>query len=513
MRGHFGSAVDFITGNERNMQICTGDFDGDGRQDLAFLRYPIQMLTVMRNISSSGNLAFGAPQDIGTVGSGYEPCLVGDIDGDGKADIIANGAQTLFRNISTGTNIDFQRINFAGVGQGNCALQDMDLDGRPDIIFADAASNFVSISRNTGVPGSISFANPSTFFTGQGAYYVSVADMNGDSKPDMAVANQIEGTISILKNMSTTGNLQFVLQTNIQAAANGQGLNSIALGDYNQDGKPDLLAGVMNNGKMRFYQNNSSSELSFFETQLFSDVLSTYQFIPYDINGDSRLDAVLARSNSSPELPGFALLRSIFTGVGPVFASPVFFKSGIYGLRNAIVADLNMDGRPDVATVNATDPVISISLNQIGIAAPEILCGNGNTVLTVANSGTIFQWQQNTGAGFFNISDNANFTGTQTPSLQLSSIPSAWYGYQYRCLINGLPSAPQKLVFATFWTGAVNNNWNNPGNWNCGEVPDTNTDVFINCGIVDVTDTVSCRSLTIRPTAIVNCERAIIITR
>ncbi|MBI3883037.1 MAG: hypothetical protein HY305_02155, partial [Sphingobacteriales bacterium] len=55
---------------------------------------------------------------------------------------------------------------------------------------------------------------------------------------------------------------------------------------------------------------------------------------------------------------------------------------------------------------------------------------------TAAVNGTTYQWQLNAGAGFTNITDNSNYSGTNAKTLQLSNIPSAWSGYQYRCLVD-----------------------------------------------------------------------------
>ena len=127
-------------------------------------------------------------------------------------------------------------------------------------------------------------------------------------------------------------------------------------------------------------------------------------------------------------------------------------------------------------------------------------CADGNLYIQSDIIGTTYQWQQNSGSGFVNIANSATYAGVTTDVLQLKNAPSSWYGYQYRCLVNGISySTAKKIKIATIWTGAVSNSWNNAGNWSCGKVPDANTDVFIYSGVTNnlvVAGSVSCRSLT-----------------
>lgn len=128
------------------------------------------------------------------------------------------------------------------------------------------------------------------------------------------------------------------------------------------------------------------------------------------------------------------------------------------------------------------------------------LCANGNTAIVSNFSGVTYQWQLDAGSGFTNISNNANYTGANTNTLQLNSIPSAWYGYKYRCFINTSYYSRQTVIkFSNTWTGAVSTAWENPANWSCGTVPDVNTDVVITSGVVVVTSNIVIRSLTLGP--------------
>ena len=131
------------------------------------------------------------------------------------------------------------------------------------------------------------------------------------------------------------------------------------------------------------------------------------------------------------------------------------------------------------------------------LSSSNTLCPGGNTILSTNLSGVTYQWQVDTGGGFTDISDDSNYTGTNTPNLQLNNIPSTWYGYEYRCAVDNINCNPVIITFTNTCTGAVDTSWENPVNWSCGEVPDANTDVIINVGTVIVNSNPNIRSLTL----------------
>jgi hypothetical protein len=133
-------------------------------------------------------------------------------------------------------------------------------------------------------------------------------------------------------------------------------------------------------------------------------------------------------------------------------------------------------------------------IQKTGIAA---ICPGGNTSIESSITGSSYQWQVNTGSGFINITDNSNYSGSNSVRLQLNNIPSSWAGYKYRCVVNGLNSNVITLRFTNTWTGMANNNWETAANWSCSSVPDEHTDVVINGGTVIVNSNATCRSLTI----------------
>ena len=103
--------------------------------------------------------------------------------------------------------------------------------------------------------------------------------------------------------------------------------------------------------------------------------------------------------------------------------------------------------------------------------------------------------------GFTNIVDNADYAGTASGTLQLKNIPTSWYGNKYRCVVDFSISNMFEIKFATTWTGTANNSWSNPSNWNCGSLPDSNTDVLISSGTIMINSNITVRSLVLHPGA------------
>ena len=115
--------------------------------------------------------------------------------------------------------------------------------------------------------------------------------------------------------------------------------------------------------------------------------------------------------------------------------------------------------------------------------AANTTCAGTTITYTVPAGSTTYQWQVNNGTGFANISNNTNYAGTNTNSLQIIAAPTSFTGYKYRCVINGVSGAELLLRFNNSWSGALDNNWFTPGNWSCTLVPDQFTDVVIPAGL------------------------------
>ena len=117
--------------------------------------------------------------------------------------------------------------------------------------------------------------------------------------------------------------------------------------------------------------------------------------------------------------------------------------------------------------------------NQTNIS----VCAASSVSLPTTATGATYKWQVNTGNGFVNITNGTIYSGVTSKTLSIANVPGTYYGYQYRCVVNGnTNSQVYTLKFTATWHGTVSNVWENAANWNCGVLPNANTDVLINAG-------------------------------
>lgn len=209
----FSTKLDFTTGT-KPQSISTGDFDRDGRPDIAIANYASNTISLFRNTSVIGTISFATKVDF-TTGQGPISVSTGDFDGDGKLDLaVANAISakvSVFKNTSSVGTISFaSKVDFTtGSGPIYVSKDDLDGDGKIDIAITNNNSGTVSIFRNTCSVGTISFAAKMDFITGTNPQSVTTGDLDGDNKSDLAIANNGSSTISIFKNNGNSGLISF----------------------------------------------------------------------------------------------------------------------------------------------------------------------------------------------------------------------------------------------------------------------------------------------------------------
>jgi hypothetical protein len=375
------------------IHTAIGDLNGDGKPDLVLGNAYSHVISIFQNLSTNGQLtnnSFGTRIDLPAIGGPSDNpygIVAADVNGDGKLDLVAcdrgSNRILIYRNYSSGgtltTNSFAAPLAFAvGADPRYVRVVDLDGDGRPDLVCGCTGAGVVSILQNVGAPGSLttaSFAAHVDLPAGAGARDVAVADLDGDGRPDLAVINADGPSVSIYRNLmtgpGTIGTASFTSQVQLPAPA---GPLTIASGDLDGDGKPDLVIGCWGGTCASVYRNQASPgslSTSSFAARIDFGTAGVVHIVTLgDLNGDTKPDiALVAEMNSN---------MSVFQNL----STPGSFTSSSLGGRvdyatgwnpwGVSVGDLDGDSRPDVVFANCYDGTLSICQNTAPFTNPPV---------------------------------------------------------------------------------------------------------------------------------------------
>lgn len=396
-------------------QTLMGDFNGDGRTDMLFSNTNLGNTPVLyangdgtwkevvgsplTGLNCCLNTKLGLPNDLKT-----SVQLEGDFSGDGRQDIVAvvsgpnlaGGAHSavlyLHRSAGEGAwNSTLRQLDFGSAFFEKMRINvgDFDGDGRADLLFrSDGAGEFyVMFSNGDGTwrkVKSIAPAGTNDWINNKDST-VQVGDYNGDGKHDLAISRKGFTTKPIFFSKGD-GTWATTNTATPDWANNGE---TGTLGDFNGDGKTDIIFGGRSNGPLSVLYAKGNGEWQPMVSTLSQEAQqakATGFCSVGDFNGDGRHDLVYGCAPGSITLTWFYSM-----GNGDWRTSTVPRPDVNLGAGRWLVGDFSGSGRTDVAlrTSLATTMPILFGRTENGERLTTISQGNGT--LTTVNIATLVQ--------------------------------------------------------------------------------------------------------------------------
>ncbi|MCW3108782.1 MAG: hypothetical protein JWQ09_3288 [Segetibacter sp.] len=252
---------------------------------------------------------------------------------------------------------------------------------------------------------------------------------------------------------------------------------------YSIKPKPNLPSGTI-------IKNKASIQFEIFDTVITNEVVNI-------------IDAVLPKSSMLPlpvisPIANFPISWAGIDSIGEIESYSIFVSENGEGFKPYLETSNTSDtfagqaGKTyeficiakDVAGNVETKNTIAEAKTTV-IYVSDSICWGGSTIMVSEKKGSSYRWQVDRELGYQNIGDSTYYSGTAKDTFRITTIPNTDFAhFKYRCIVtksNGVKdtSITHHLQVVSIWTGAVDEAWETDNNWNCGRVPDENTDVFI----------------------------------
>ena len=409
----FLTASTFLSGGEDASAMAVGDVNRDGVPDLVVANECGSVgCGEVEVFLGNGDGTFRSGPSFATGGSGPTSVAIADVNRDGKPDVVVTnqysndaptGAVSILLGNGDGTFQPAVSYSSGGTGTSSVAVGDLNGDGRLDLAVANECINPECATGAVAVffgSGNGTFTLSAVYGSGgEDASSIALGDVNGDGKPDIAVATgcaSLEcsaemppvGTVSVLLNAGN-GTLKPAVSYN---TASQDESDSVALADINGDGRLDLVVGneclteACTTGSVSVLLgkgNGSFGPAATYSSGGTGNVAVTV--MKPERGGSPNVIAVNECNNDANCLNGtVGVLAAKANGT---LASVVSYGSAAFLTNSIAVADVNLDGRPDLVVTSACSDggcatgAVSVLLGGLSgtfVAAPNYQTGGAN---------------------------------------------------------------------------------------------------------------------------------------
>jgi hypothetical protein len=418
----FAAPIDLPVGFDIYARMVAGDFNGDGKADIAYFATDSAGVRSIGTLLGDGAGHFVTGPASTIVSPGVVTLTAADVNGDGHLDLIAstgysNGANLpgevlVLRGAGDGS---FQAPTTYNLGGGNLSVvaADVNHDGHVDLVVGSLGGSSLTVLMGDGsgdfTPGASLPVNALTYFNvvdvngdgipdvvaadGDLAIFTGVgdgtftgtrqalgtplgavgafADLNGDGRPELISVEQgVSGSLSTtLDVFSETATGQFVRVDSETIQNNVQSLN---VADYNHDGKLDVALGAISQLSVMLGRGDGS----LVAPQTLPAPTQAQVVIPVDVNNDGHPDLVIGGTGG--------VSVDLNQGDGSVqVPTPISIGGAV---ASAIqLGDVNGDGIPDLLTGTSTGAYLSLGLGGGLFGAPTLLAPGDISTLALGD--------------------------------------------------------------------------------------------------------------------------------